>query len=86
MNAMLPPPSATRTAFVTTPSALTTVFASRDTRLQTARGAKVRDTLTQLKKQNRTKNKTKQKPIIIKDMTLMIIIILVITMKFQVIT
>ena len=54
MNATLPPPSATRTAFVTTPSALTTVFASRDTRLQTARGAKVRDTLTQLKKQNKT--------------------------------
>ena len=45
MNAVLPPPSATRMAFATIPSALTTVLANRDTRLPMAKGVKVTDTL-----------------------------------------
>ena len=45
MNAVLPPLSATRTAFATIQSALTTVLANRDTRLQRTKGVKVRDTL-----------------------------------------
>ena len=46
MNAVLPPLSATRTAFATIPSALTTVLANRDTRLQRAKGVKVTDILS----------------------------------------
>ena len=46
MNAVLPPLSATRTAFATIPSALTTVPANRDTRLQRAKGVKVTDILS----------------------------------------
>ena len=68
MNAVLPPLSATRTAFATIPSALTTVLANRDTRLQRAKDVKVTDTLS--------RNCTIIITIIIKIIIIVIIIII----------
>ena len=74
MNAVLPPLSATRTAFATIPSALTTVLANRDTRLQRAKGVKVTDTLSS----NCTKKTVVGCTILIIVLIIIIIIIIIV--------